>query len=224
MELTSEGQNEVDEAEDIKNLKKVEAALFISGRFLSMQELVALTDINPILLRELIEKLMDKYDEKSAIEILKQEGDRWKMDVKPEHRNIVNRLATGTAEFSKAEQETLAIIAYKQPVKQSVIIKIRGNKAYDHINHFVEIGLVRGKRIGHTKELNLSEDFYDYFSLGKKKNEHGEDEIEEREIEGQETKENWRVEEKEKEEVEEEKNTDEKEMEDKTEEKENTTN
>jgi segregation and condensation protein B len=168
MELTSEMQNEVDGAEEIKNLKKVEAALFISGRFLGLQELVTLTDINPILLRELIEKLIEKYDENSAIEILKQEGERWKMDVKPEHRNIVNRLATGTAEFSKAEQETLAIIAYKQPVKQSVIINIRGNKAYDHINHFIEIGLVRAKRIGHTKELNLSEDFYDYFSLGKK--------------------------------------------------------
>jgi segregation and condensation protein B len=168
MELTSEMQNEVDSADEIKNLKKVEAALFIAGRFLSLQELITLTDINPLLLRELIEKLIDKYDENSAIEILKQEGERWKMDVRAEHRNIVNRLATGTAEFSKAEQETLAVIAYKQPVKQSVIINIRGNKAYDHIHHFIEIGLVRGKRIGHTKELNLSEDFYDYFSLGKK--------------------------------------------------------
>jgi segregation and condensation protein B len=185
MELTSEMQNEVDNAEEIKNLKKVEAALFISGRFLSLQELITLTDINPILLRELIEKLIEKYDENSAIEILKQEGERWKMDVRPEHRNIVNRLATGTAEFSKAEQETLAIIAYKQPVKQSVIIKIRGNKAYEHVNHFIDIGLVRGKRIGHTKELNLSEDFYDYFSLGKKDAEEKEAEgkIEKQEIE-----------------------------------------
>ena len=91
------------------------------------------------------------------------------MDVKQEYRDMVNRLATGTAEFSKAEQETLAIIAYKQPVKQSIIVKIRGNKAYEHIKHFIEIGLVRGKKIGHTKELALSEDFYDYFNLQKKK-------------------------------------------------------
>jgi len=167
MELTSESQKEVDNAEEIKNLKRLEAALFISGRFLSLQELVTLTDINPILLRELIEKLIERYDDKNAVEIIAKE-ENWKMDVKQEYRDMVNRLATGTAEFSKAEQETLAIIAYKQPVKQSVIVKIRGNKAYEHIKHFIEIGLVRGKRIGHTQELNLSDDFYDYFNLSKK--------------------------------------------------------
>lgn len=170
MELTSESQKQVDEAQEIKNLKKIEAALFISGRFLSLQELVAFTDINPILLRELIERIQEKYDDDSAIEILSQ-GENWKMDVKQEYRDMVNRLATGTAEFSKAEQETLAVIAYKQPVKQSVIVKIRGNKAYDHVAHFIEIGLVHAKKVGHTKELSLSGEFYDYFSLQKKEKE-----------------------------------------------------
>jgi segregation and condensation protein B len=169
MELTSKSQVEVDEAEEVKNLKKVEAAMFISGRFLSLQELVTLTDINPILLRELIVKLIEKYDDLSAIEIIAKE-ENWKMDVKQEYRGMVNRLATGTAEFSSAEQETLAVIAYKQPVKQSVIIKIRGNKAYGHIDHFIGLGLVKGKKAAHTKELTLSEDFYDYFNLGKKEN------------------------------------------------------
>ena len=174
MELTSKSQKELDNAEEIKNLKRVEAAFFISGRFLGLQELVTLTDINPILLRELIEKLIEKYNEESGIEILEREGS-WKMDVKTEYRDIVNRLATGTAEFSKAEQETLAVIAYKQPVKQSIIVKIRGNKSYEHIKHFIEIGLVRGKKSGRTKELTLSEDFYDYFNLQKKNTKEKED-------------------------------------------------
>jgi len=178
MELTSESQKEVDEAGEIKNLKRVEAAMFISGRFLSLQEIVTLTDINPILLRELIEKLIEKYDDKSAVEIIAKE-ENWKMDVKQEYRNMVNRLATGTAEFSKAEQETLAVIAYKQPVKQSIIVKIRGNKSYEHISHFIEIGLVRGKKLGHTKELSLSEDFYDYFNVGKKEKEEASEKAEE---------------------------------------------
>ena len=168
MELTSETQEEVDDAEEIKNIKRVEAALFISARWLSLQELVTLTDINPILLRELLEKLQEKYNQdNSAIEILSQ-NDRWKMDVKSEYRGMINRLATGTAEFSRAEQETLAIIAYKQPVKQSIIIKIRGNKAYEHIKNFREIGLVRAKKTGHTYILTLSDEFYDYFNIGKK--------------------------------------------------------
>ena len=87
------------------------------------------------------------------------------MDVCKEHVHMINKLATGNSEFTKAEQETLAVIAYKQPVKQSVIVNIRGNKAYEHIKKFLENELVVGKRVGHTKELRLSEDFYEYFHL-----------------------------------------------------------
>ncbi len=165
MDVSSRSVDEIDESRESQNLKKVEAALFISGRFLSLQELVSLTDINPILLRKLLSDLSDRYDN-SAIEIVEKDG-KWKMDVIQEFSGMVNRLAGGNAEFTKAEQETLAIIAYKQPIKQSVLIKIRGNKAYDHVKNFVSMGLVVKKRMGHTSELSLSEDFYDYFQLDK---------------------------------------------------------
>lgn len=162
--LTKETLNELDNARDLENMKKVEAALFVAGKFLSTQELVSLTDLNPILLSQILDKLFEKYNNESAIEIVNK-GELWKMDVKAEYREIVNRLASGSNEFSKAEQETLAIIAYKQPITQSKIIKVRGNKAYDHVKKFVELGLVKSKKSGRTKELSLSNDFYDYFSL-----------------------------------------------------------
>ena len=59
----------------------------------------------------------------------------------------------------------MAIVAFKQPIKQSVIIKIRGNKAYDHVKKFFELGLIKKKKEGHTNILTLSEEFYDYFNL-----------------------------------------------------------
>jgi|SRR3989344_4789372 len=164
---------EIDDERDRENMRKLEAALFVSGRFLSMQELVSYTDLNPIIIREVIEKLQERYDELgSALTLIKkgeEEGgsgeELWKMDVRSDYSHMINKLATGNAEFVKSEQETLAIIAYKQPIKQSVIIKIRGNKAYDHIKKFVDLGLVKKKKIGHTHELSLSDDFYDYFNL-----------------------------------------------------------
>ena len=169
MGLTSESQAEFDNAEEKKSLKKIEAALFLAARYLSVKELVELTDVNPLLLQELLEKLRHNYQDKdSAIELINRD-DLWKMDIRQEYFDMINRLATGSAEFTRAEQETLAIIAYKQPVRQSVIIKIRGNKAYEHVKHFIDIGLVKSKRIGHTLELNLSESFYDYFHVEKKK-------------------------------------------------------
>ena len=154
---------ELDSEIERENLRKVEAALFIAGRFLSLKELVALTDINPIFLRRLLEDLVEKYRD-SGIDIVRKE-DAWKMDVTSEHVGMVNKLATGSSEFTRADQETLAIIAYKQPIKQSVVVKIRGNKAYDHVKNFVGVGLVRKKKMGHTAELSLTDQFYDYFHL-----------------------------------------------------------
>lgn len=165
MDISKESIDEIDQATESENMKKLEAALFISGRFLSLQELVSLTDINPIILKKLLDDLSDKYKD-SGIEIVVN-NNLWKMDVAQEYTWMVNRLATGSSEFTKAEQETLAIIAFKQPIKQSVIIKIRGNKAYDHIKRFVEMNLLTKKKAGHTAELSLTDQFHDYFHVNK---------------------------------------------------------
>jgi len=163
--VNSKTINEIDETKEKENLKKLEAIFFVSGRFLSMQELISLSDLNPIIIQNLIGKLREKYDAKdSALELVQKDG-FWKMDVRAEYSYIINKLATGSSEFSKAEQETLAIIAFKQPIKQSVIIKIRGNKAYDHVKKFAELGLIRKKKMGHTNELSLNDQFYDYFNM-----------------------------------------------------------
>ena len=165
MEISNKSAEEIDEEIEKGNARKVEAALFVAGRFLSVKELVALTDVNPILLRKILEDLADKY-KGSGIEIISK-NESWKMDVSADYMYMVNKLATGSSEFGRAEQETLAIIAYKQPIKQSVIVKIRGNKAYDHIRKFAELGLVTKKKAGRTSELSLSEEFYDYFNVMK---------------------------------------------------------
>ena len=157
--------DEIDETRQKEDLKKIEAIFFVSGRFLTIQELISFSDLNPIIIRELIEELEEKYNkEDSSIEIVKR-NNSWKMDVKTEYSNIVSRLATGSSEFSKAEKETLAIIAYKQPIQQSVLVKIRSNKAYEHVKKFLDLGLIKKKRKGHTYDLSLSDDFYDYFNI-----------------------------------------------------------
>lgn len=168
--MMSETIDEIDSGKEKGNMKILEAIFFVSGRFLTMSELVSLSDLNPAIISELIEKLQEKYEKgDSAIEIIEKAG-AWKMNVKKEYSHIINKLATGSAEFSKAEQETLAIIAFKQPIKQSVIIRIRGNKAYDHVKKFVNLDLIRKKRSGRTHELSLRDDFYDYFSVSEPNN------------------------------------------------------
>lgn len=170
--VSSSTVNEIDEEfiekeKGAENL--VEASLFVAGRFLNIQELISLTDLNQIMIVEIIRKLKKKYSS-GAIRIVER-NNSFKMDIAQEYHFLINRLATGTSEFTKAEQETLAIIAYKQPVKQSVIINIRGNKSYDHIKKFKDLGLIVTKPVGHTLEISLSEEFYEYFNIHKKEGE-----------------------------------------------------
>lgn len=163
--ITERSVKELDTEIEEENAKKIEAALFVSGKFLTIQELMSVTDINPIILKKILSDLQDKY-QGSGICLVKKENS-WKMDVAESYTWMVNRLATGSSEFTNAEQETLAIIAYKQPIKQSVIIKIRGNKAYDHVKKFVQLNLINKKRTGHTSELTITEQFHEYFHVNR---------------------------------------------------------
>lgn len=156
------------ESQKKKNLKLLEAIFFVSGKYLSMSELIALSNLDPATISELIESLKRKYNGRDSAIVLIEKNGLWKMDVCPEYSWIAHKYAGGSSEFSKAEQETLAIIAYKQPIKQSIVVKIRGNKAYDHIKKFVELNLVKRKKMGHTWELELTEEFYNYFKLAEK--------------------------------------------------------
>ena len=170
MTISSKTLNELDNEKEKKDLNTLEAVFFISGRFLSMQDLISLSDLKSVHIESLIKKLKHKYSKlDNALEIVEKKG-LWKMDVKREYSHIINKLASGNVEFTKAEQETLAIIAYKQPMKQSVLIKIRGNKAYDNIKKFVDLNLIKKKKMGHTYELTLSDEFYDYFNINKSDN------------------------------------------------------
>ena len=104
--ISAKTVSELDESKEIENMKKIEAALFLSARFLELKDLVLLTDVNPLMLKELMEKLITKYNSSnSAIEIVKK-GEMWKMDVGQEYVGMINKLATGSPEFTSAEQET----------------------------------------------------------------------------------------------------------------------
>ena len=168
--MEKEGLNESYDEKEL--MQKIEAALFLSASYLDIDHLVRVTNVNPIMIKEIVDKLTEKYNgNDSAIVITKREVEGkpiYKMDVKQNFHNLVNKMVTGETEFTKSEQETLAIIAYKQPIKQSSIVRIRSNKAYDHIKHFISMGLVKSKRLGRTYELTLSEDFYNYFNLNDK--------------------------------------------------------
>ena len=80
-----------------------------------------------------------------------------------EDRYLEKLWMLGKGELSRAELKTLAIIAYYAPVKQSDVVKIRGNRAYEHVKKLEEMGLIRTEKQGATKVIYLAQGFYDYF-------------------------------------------------------------
>jgi segregation and condensation protein B len=67
------------------------------------------------------------------------------------------------SELSEGVKRTLAIIIAKQPVKQSTIVKIQGNKAYDYLRILEKKGLIRAEKFGRTRIISLTKNFEEYF-------------------------------------------------------------
>ncbi len=148
-----------------KDPKKLcEAALFMSPSSISLNELtkiIGVPDFSVTL--KIVEDLIKEYDSRdTALAITKTEGNKFAMTVKPDYLKEVSHLAVGV-EMSKAVLRTLGLIAVKQPVKQSIIVKIVGNKAYDYIKELTEKGFLIAQKKGQTKLLSTSPKFDSYF-------------------------------------------------------------
>ena len=73
--------------------------------------------------------------------------------MKPEVTHLVKNAAP--SELTKAVQATLGVIAYLNPAFQSDVVKVRGNKSYDHIKELKEKEFVKTKQSGRTQKISL---------------------------------------------------------------------
>jgi len=144
---------------------KIEAVLFTVGKFLSVDDIARLVSIGSSgIIKEYLEKLKQEYDSKdSALELIENEG-KWRLNIKKEFLYLTEKLLTDS-ELEKPTQQTLAVVAYKNPVMQCEIIKMRGNKAYDHIKILLDNGFITSEKSGRTRLLKLTPKFFDYFDV-----------------------------------------------------------
>jgi len=144
---------------------KIEAVLFTVGKFLSVDDIARLVSIGSSgIIKEYLEKLKQEYDGKdSALELIENEG-KWRLNIKKEFLYLTEKLLTDS-ELEKPTQQTLAVVAYKNPVMQCEIIKMRGNKAYDHIKILLDNGFITSEKSGRTRLLKLTPKFFDYFDV-----------------------------------------------------------
>ena len=144
--------------------KKIEAILFTTGRFMSIEEISQLCSLSQEQVKQEIELLKKDYSEKDSALHLIEENNKFRLNIKSEYGFLANKLVS-SREFDNPTTKTLSIIAYQQPILQSKVIKIRGNKAYDHIKLLKESELITAEKSGRTKLLKLTQKFYDYFDV-----------------------------------------------------------
>ncbi len=148
--------------------QKVEAVLFAVGRDISVEEVAKLCGLNEEQAVAVLNELKQEYNvnHTSAL-MLSEKGKFWKFSVKDRHIPLVTSLVENT-ELDKSTMETLAVIAWKYPVLQADVVKIRHNKAYEHMKALADRGFVVKERAGRTYKIKLTSKFFEYFDLPSK--------------------------------------------------------
>jgi segregation and condensation protein B len=144
----------------------IEAALYVTGKPIDIKTLGSVTGFrSEDKIRELARRLKEKYgDNGSCLEILELSDGRLVMQLKPQYVRHVKRLASRQL-LTSGPMRTLSFIAYRQPVTQSYLAKVRGNLTYSHVRQLREMGLIAEERLGRTKVLRTTPNFADYFNL-----------------------------------------------------------
>ena len=149
--------------EDVRGV--IEAALFVSGRILTLDEISRICESgNAGLIRQALAELKEEYSSRnSGIEIYEYDsgyGMRIRADMEPS----VMHLASET-EIPPAMLKTLALIAYEQPVMQSKLVKERGTRVYKYVKKLREQELIEAKKKGRTRVLTVTPKFKEYFQV-----------------------------------------------------------
>ena len=144
--------------------KFIEAALFISGKELSISDFCKLTGIAaPGHVKSMIDELKTDYDNAgSSLEIL-QVGEKYVMRVRDAYLEKVKTFAQ-EAELSHGGLRSLSYIAAHDGILKSEMSRKIGPMIYDEVRELVEKGFISAKAEGRSSRLFLTEKFHAYFN------------------------------------------------------------
>ena len=125
--------------------KLLEAALFASPRPVPVDELAMLDDdASPAGIQSALDELREHYDVDGHGVELVEIGGGWQILTRAEYTEAIERaqLSSRPARLSSAALETLAIIAYRQPIGRAEIEEIRGVSVGSVLKSLHERGLI----------------------------------------------------------------------------------
>lgn len=152
---------------------KIESLLFVVGdEGLTLDELAYLCEDNTGTIYRMIEQMNERYtSETHSSFYIMETGHRFTLVTKKEYAPLLQKYAQSpmSNKLSQASLETLAIIAYKQPVTRAEIDEIRGVQSSGALQNLVtrhlikEVGRVEGP--GRPILYGVTDYFMNYFGL-----------------------------------------------------------
>jgi segregation and condensation protein B len=149
----------------------VEALIFVSEEPITVKTLADVLEENKESIQAAIEELKKEYEDRDGGLQLREIAGGWQISTRTEyHEEVRKYLKTRpSAKLSLASLETLAVIAYKQPVTVPEILEIRGVQSASAIKTLLDKRLIvakgRKETVGRPMMYGTSKDFLIQFGL-----------------------------------------------------------
>lgn len=155
----------------MENLESViESVVFVAGEPVSVSDLCLKFEVKPKQIEKAVENLKKKYDENSGIQIL-YFNNKIQFASNPKYVDFVTSVLNPIRQrnLTKATLETIAIVAYKQPVTRLEIEEIRGVNSDYAINVLLEHKLIeivgRKDTVGKPSLFGTTDEFLKRFDI-----------------------------------------------------------
>lgn len=156
----------------MSKLGVLEGILFVVGdEGITLKNLCEIMAINMEEAKELLLKLKNNYENEERGIRISYLGDAFKLTTKEEHKEYYQKLITtrGSNTLSQSALETLAIIAYNQPITRAEVDELRGIASINMIRKLMAKDLIKvsGKSNlpGKPNLYRTTSEFLDYFGL-----------------------------------------------------------
>lgn len=123
----------------------VEAMLFVTDEPVTVLTFADMLEADPALIQEVLEELQRLLEQDERGIQLREVAGGWRLYSHPRYHELIEKyvLSWDTRKLSQAALETLAVVAYCQPITRNGVASVRGVSSDSSINSLVEKGLLR---------------------------------------------------------------------------------
>ena len=149
----------------MRNLRSlIEAALYMSNEPVSVEQMSKMFKVDKEKIKQAVEELKGELGNSEHGVYVLETVQGFQIRVKPQYAPSVRKL-TPYKDLSRGLLRVLALVAYKQPITQSEIVKVIGNRTYEYVKALTERGLIKAIKKSRTKALVPTKEFANYFGL-----------------------------------------------------------